>query len=91
MLLLAQVAPRFLKAIGRGLVCVCAVSTASYASDTLFYLVFNTATHQCQIMVTKPDGETMKMLGDGPFESYDDAHETMQGIPKCEPETSPRF
>ena len=86
----AQVAFRILKAIGRSsLVFACAVATASSASDTLFYLAFNTRTHQCQIMVTKPDGETMKMRG-GPYDSYDDAQETMQDTPECKPETSPR-
>ena len=61
------------------------------SSETLFYLVLNTNVHQCQIMVTRPDGEIMKMLGDSPYESYDDAQQAMLELAECKPKSFPRF
>jgi hypothetical protein len=64
---------------------------ASASAATFFYLVLNTNTHQCQIMITKPDGEIMKMLGDSPYKSYDNAQQAMLELSECKPKSFPRF
>jgi hypothetical protein len=53
------------------------------ALATPFYLAVNTSTGECHVMVTDPDGQTMRKLGEGPYQSYDEATEAMNHTPEC--------
>lgn len=56
---------------------------AGPAFATAFYLALDTNSGKCRVMVTEPDGETMKMLGQEPYGSYDEAEAAMQSEPEC--------
>jgi len=57
---------------------------AGPALATSFYLALNTNTGDCHVMVTDPDGQTMKRLGVGAYQSYDEAADAMSRAPECD-------
>jgi hypothetical protein len=48
-----------------------------------FYVALDNTSNQCRIMVTKPDGKIMRMLGDHPYASYTEAQEAIKTMPEC--------
>jgi hypothetical protein len=66
-----------------GVACALLFLLGNAAAENAFYVAFNAKTGQCYVMVTQPDGQTMKMLGEGPYSSYDEAAEAMERIPEC--------
>lgn len=60
-----------------------AISMASPAFASAFYVALNATTNQCNIMITEPDEQTMKMVGSGAYPSYTEAEEAMRGLTEC--------
>jgi hypothetical protein len=51
------------------LACAFSLLVVPLRSAPPFYLALDTNTNQCRIMVTKPDGQLMRQLGNGPYGS----------------------
>lgn len=61
-----------------------AISMANPALANAFYVALNATTNQCNIMITEPDEQTMKMVGNGAYPSYTEAEEALRGLPECD-------
>lgn len=66
----------------RAALCLLVIALTSPAYATTFYVALDTLTDTCRIMVTQPDGETMKKLN-GSYASYDEADAAMRKLEEC--------
>ncbi len=58
-----------------------ALATPALAAE--YYVAFNTATNQCQVTAQKPDGQALKLVGNGGYASPVEAQQAMQGLAEC--------
>ncbi|MGV1014542.1 MAG: hypothetical protein ACOYB4_06195 [Methyloceanibacter sp.] len=48
-----------------------------------FFVALDTTANQCRVMMTQPDGVTMKMVGNSSYPSLTEAQEAIAHLPEC--------
>lgn len=48
-----------------------------------FFVALDTTANQCRVMMTQPDGVTMKQLGNGTYPSLAEAQDAIARLPEC--------
>ena len=48
-----------------------------------FFVALDTATKECHVMNTRPDGSTQKMVGSGAYKSEAEAEQAIQSLNEC--------
>jgi hypothetical protein len=48
-----------------------------------FYVALDTSTRECQLMDTRPDGTTQKMVGSGAYKTEAEAEQAIQSLTEC--------
>jgi hypothetical protein len=57
------------------------LATPALAADQ-FFVALDTTANQCRVMMTEPDGVTMKQVGDA-YPSLADAQDAITRLPEC--------
>jgi hypothetical protein len=66
----------FVVAIALGL------ATPALAAEE-FFVALDTTANQCRVMMTQPDGVTMKQVGDSSYPSFVEAQDAIARLPEC--------
>jgi hypothetical protein len=61
---------------------VLGLATPVFAAQE-FFVALDTTANQCRVMMTQPDGVTMKQLGNGSYPSLADAQDAITRLPEC--------
>lgn len=48
-----------------------------------FFVALDTTANACRVMMTQPDGVTMKQLGNGSYPSLTEAQDAITRMPEC--------
>jgi hypothetical protein len=59
------------------------LALASPALAAQYYVALDTSTNQCHVMAQKPDDTTMKMVGNGAYQSQAEAQQAIRGLAEC--------
>jgi hypothetical protein len=61
---------------------VFALATPALAAGQ-FYVALDTATRECHVMDTRPDGTAQKMVGSGAYKTEAEAEQAIQSLSEC--------
>jgi hypothetical protein len=48
-----------------------------------FFVALDTSANECRVIMTQPDGVTMKQVGDASYSSLADAQNAISRLPEC--------